>query len=141
MAILIVIIGLLLIIVNAILFKKDSTSFSNVLYSTDDKLSDIDIKIGKLRKEFAETVLELQKEINELKSNNEGIKVENIELNNSVEYSVSHDKKSYGTNNINNINIDKINVFVKKGLSDDEIAQKLNIGKGEVLLIKELYLK
>jgi len=141
LAILIVIIGLLLIIVNAILFKKDSTSFSNVLYSTDDKLSDIDIKIGKLRKEFAETVLELQKEINELKSNNEGIKVENIELNNSVEYSVSHDKKSYGTNNINNINIDKINVFVKKGLSDDEIAQKLNIGKGEVLLIKELYLK
>ncbi|WP_084364474.1 DUF6115 domain-containing protein [Clostridium tepidiprofundi] len=141
MAILLIIIGLLLIIVNAVLLKKDSTSFSNVLYSTDEKLSDIDIKIGKLRNEFAETVLELQKEINELKSNNEGIKVENVEFNNDVNYSVSHDKKSYSTNSVNNVNIDKINILIKKGLSDDEIAQKLNIGKGEVLLIKELYLR
>ena len=35
----------------------------------------------------------------------------------------------------------KVKVLLDKGLSDDEICEKLSIGKGEILLIKNLLIK
>lgn len=41
----------------------------------------------------------------------------------------------------NSLKVDEVKELLLQGIADDEIAQRLNIGKGEVLLIKELYLK
>jgi len=37
--------------------------------------------------------------------------------------------------------VEDVKELLGQGLSEDTIAQRLSIGKGEVLLIKELYLK
>lgn len=47
------------------------------------------------------------------------------------------DNKSSG----NNVKVTEIKTMLDQGLSVDEISEKIGIGKGEVLLIKELYLK
>jgi len=41
----------------------------------------------------------------------------------------------------NSLKVEEVKELLGEGLSEDIIAQRLNIGKGEVLLIKELYLK
>ena len=41
----------------------------------------------------------------------------------------------------NSLKVDEVKELLLQGIAEDEIAQRLNIGKGEVLLIKELYLK
>lgn len=43
--------------------------------------------------------------------------------------------------NDNNVKVTEIKAMLDKGLSVDEVAEKIGIGKGEVLLIKELYIK
>ena len=41
----------------------------------------------------------------------------------------------------NSLKVEEVKELLGEGLSEESIAQRLNIGKGEVLLIKELYLK
>jgi hypothetical protein len=41
----------------------------------------------------------------------------------------------------NNVKVNEIKTMLDEGLSIDEISEKIGIGKGEVLLIKELYIK
>ncbi len=41
----------------------------------------------------------------------------------------------------NSLKVEEVKALLAEGLSEEGIAQQLNIGKGEVLLIKELYLK
>lgn len=41
----------------------------------------------------------------------------------------------------NNVKIDKIRQLVKEGMSVSEVSEKTGIDKGEVLLIKELYIE
>ncbi|WP_346890203.1 hypothetical protein [Clostridium sp. UBA1056] len=41
----------------------------------------------------------------------------------------------------NSLKVEDVKELLGQGLSEDTIAQRLSIGKGEVLLIKELYLK
>lgn len=68
------------------------------------------------------------------------IKAKDIE-NKNIE--VSHDKES----NINgkpkngNLKVDTIRELINLGLTTEEISEKTKISKGEILLIKELYLK
>lgn len=57
-----------------------------------------------------------------------------ININKQCEDSSNEEKKS-------SIKYEEINNLLKQGFSVDEISEKLNIGKGEVLLIIELYLK
>jgi hypothetical protein len=66
-------------------------------------------------------------------------KAEILDYNNikEEENSQNIDKKE----DSNNIKINEIETLIQSGLSMDEISEKLGIGKGEVLLIKELYLK
>lgn len=47
-----------------------------------------------------------------------------------------NNKSSY-----NSVKVDEIKEMIDNGLSVDEISEKIGIGKGEVLLIKELYIK
>lgn len=41
----------------------------------------------------------------------------------------------------NNLKVEDVKTLFQQGLTVEEVAAKLNIGKGEVLLIKELYLR
>lgn len=159
MAIFLIIVGLLLILVNSFALKRESNSFGTSLSKAKSDITDVDVKIGELRKEFAETILEMQLELEEIKKckkvsgisenindfsvKNKGNKYKEIEYNNDkknvIDDSLKKDK--FIDNGPNNVKIDEIKKLVQDEYSDEEIAGKLNISKGEVLLIKELYLK
>lgn len=163
----IIISGVVLIAFNFRAIYKDKKSFKGVLHSAEYNIEDIDVKIGELRREFAESLLDIQKEIDELKNQNESnlnsldkkerlntkeinknddnktidnfqnsIAKNIVYENNTTESSVNENKK---TNN--NLKVQDIETLLAKNKSIDEIAEILKIGKGEVLLIKELYLK
>ncbi|WML35425.1 hypothetical protein [Clostridium sp. OS1-26] len=204
-------IGILLIALNVNAIRKEKKTFSNVLEHSENSMKDYDIEIGKLRKEFAETILELQREIENLKAdrelsendiyiendyrsnnkektennyknedyilNKEDIKYENIsgskdvinsidvnennafvnyliddstpingiDENNTVDKNINKTNEAYQKkdNNVkhNNVKVEEISKLLDEGLSVDEISEKIGIGKGEVLLIKELYIK
>lgn len=50
-------------------------------------------------------------------------------------------KKLLKIKNENKLRIKEVRDLINKGLSIEEIADVLKVGKGEILLIKELYLK
>lgn len=216
MTLVLIIIGAVLIILNvkAVIREKNTKpTFQGILEHTDSEIDDFDIKIGELRREFSETILELQKEIIELKelsenkeisaskteadNNFENIKFleaarvieekqdnEQLNYSNSVpkkteksakvskqamrkgtkayknsklginEKDITDDNKNENYNEVkadnkneiindnhNSIKINEIDKLINEGLSIDEISEKLGIGKGEVLLIKDLYIK
>jgi hypothetical protein len=55
------------------------------------------------------------------------------------EISVMDETQSNETNNVNKIS--EIGELLAKGFSIDDICEKFQMGRGEILLIKELYLK
>lgn len=148
--------GIALIVLNVNAIKKEKKSFSGTLKDKENNMQDYEIEIGKLRRDLSETVLELQQEIEALKltsensvvkQNEDEVKKTNNTINSydivdennkSDEISKSNeDNKSSG----NNVKVTEIKTMLDQGLSVDEISEKIGIGKGEVLLIKELYLK
>lgn len=172
------IIGSLLIVLNIRAINKEKNSFKGILGETSNNMKEFEVEIGKLRREFAETLLELQTEICDLEKRLEGNSSVNnntyIEKNNEInkksvdeelEYhkdaKENYDKESihtekYDSNienvekieekrkdkeNNNSIKIKEIEKLMKKDLSIEEIADTLKISKGEILLIKELYLE
>lgn len=152
-----------LIIIFSLKGLKESQSFSEVLITTSEEIDDVDVRIGKLRREFSETILDLQLEIQELKEemvkcnskeeikSSDNIKEENITSNkiylrdgNMVEYKVNtqNDEKECKVDlSENSIKVEQIKELYNQNFSLEEIAEKLELGKGEVLLIEELYLK
>ena len=129
-SIFLLVIGFLLIIfnVNAIYDKKDD--FKRELENSLNKIN-----------ENKEDGINLQ-EINSQLSEKISLLERQIELNNkdNIQYDVEPLKKEESVDS-NNIKITEIKKLYEKGLSVEEIALELNIGKGEVLLVKELYLK
>lgn len=198
-----IIIGIVLIVLNVRAIKNDKNSFKNMLNSAEDNMAEFDVKIGEARREFSETILELQKEIEGLKNyikenakvsmdriennimevededeeenlallskelykkdvfehskvnlNEENIKSsreESVKAEDNKKITEKVEEKAKIEDNINNSNnkddnngaykVSEIEKMLKQGLSLDDISLKLGIGKGEVLLIKELYLK
>lgn len=151
--ILLLIIGTVLIVLNVKAIKREKSTFKNVLNEKSDNIKDFEIEIGKLRREFAETLLEIQKEVLELK---ESIKDKNIQNeNNSSNIKVKNlkdDKKNISEKEIKNkeqikdkihesVKINEIEKQIKNGVPIEKIADNLKMSKGEILLIKELYLK
>lgn len=165
--ILIILIGIILIILNIKAIKKENKSFDKILEreeSNNDK--DYDLEIIAIRKDLAETVLDLQKEIEELKISINNIKSSKISDDNKIniksfekEDSDNSFQKDYPINNFNedviseinfsnNLSIsndnlksnklEKVKLLLENGLTDDKICEELSIGKGEVLLIKSL---
>lgn len=165
--ILIILIGIILIILNIKAIKKENKSFDKILEreeSNNDK--DYDLEIIAIRKDLAETVLDLQKEIEELKISINNIKSSKISDDNKInikslkkEDSDNSFQKDHPINNFNedviseinfsnNLSIsndnlksnklEKVKLLLENGLTDDKICEELSIGKGEVLLVKSL---
>lgn len=144
-----ILLAICLIIVNIKAIKKEDKSFGNVLKYKEENVTDVNIEIGQLRKDFADTILDLQKQIlslqdtvNKLKNqNNKNIDAnKKVEENNEIKTLLSQENGV-----IDDINKDsksqKIKELLDKDLSDSEICEKLSLGKGEVLLVKNLYKK
>lgn len=165
--ILIILIGIILIILNIKAIKKENKSFDKILEreeSNNDK--DYDLEIIAIRKDLAETVLDLQKEIEELKISINNIKSSKIAddnkiniksfekedsdnsfqkdhpINNFNEDVISEinfsNNSSVSNNNLKSDKLEKVKLLLENGLTDDKICEELSIGKGEVLLVKSL---
>jgi hypothetical protein len=202
------VIGAILIAANIKALKKEKLSFKNSLDIAATEVTDFDIKLTEVRREFAETITELQGEILDLKlriealnnskekglskysiqrenisenikennfyseefqNNNEtntidlnynnnavvleekaNLHMDNISFNDTINISEDpidspqtlekqHEKEK--VNSSNNLKVEDVKALFAEGSSVEEVAAKLNIGKGEVLLIRELYLK
>lgn len=160
MTALLIFIGLILIILNVIAIKKQNKSFDGVLGNAMGDVQNNDIIVGELRQEFSESILELQSEIMDMKEimekNNKSIKNnepmfnknENetiIEENNHIVGDKTDDIAPIAPieelHNDNSSKIEEIKKLFSEGLSLDEISEVMHLGKGEVLLIKDLYIR
>ena len=109
-----------------------------------------------IRKDLAESILDLQHEIDELRQ--ELVQIKGIGQEKTIKlpeksYDIINDNTEDVISNINynnmqhNISDDgqkqdkvpQIKKMIQQGKSDDEICNALNVGKGEVLLIRGLY--
>jgi hypothetical protein len=158
-------IGSILVILNMKAIKKEKSSFNNIFHAAEEDMREFEVRLGEVRKEFSETILELQKEIEDLKKTNnsnyiieeakeyENLSEELIEVpikvgtkekktkSKKASISVNTHIEDYNNSVNNSVKIEEINKLLGKGLSIEDVSIKLGIGKGEVLLIKELYLK
>ncbi|MGL5820790.1 MAG: hypothetical protein ACRCYE_04060 [Sarcina sp.] len=166
MIIYLVIISAILIILNikAINKKDNKNSFEKILNSNKEDISDFTVEMIKLRKELSETVVELQQDIAVLNKDvgdikrkiysNEILK-ENYLMSERLEQDVINDinikkDKTYDdlpeaveifNDNTNSSlkKVEEVKKLLSQGVSDESICTKLEIGRGELLLIKGLY--
>ena len=115
------------------------------------------MKFVDMRKDMAESILDLQKEIQELRTevfnienSNVNIKenIKQVKLDNDIKRDCI-DKDIISEINFNNLNLkdnhcddskfENIKMMIDEGKSDEEICSSLSIGKGEVLLVRALY--
>ncbi|GAA0085581.1 hypothetical protein ACH36K_07735 [Clostridium sp. MB05] len=151
--ILIILIGIILIILNIKAIKKEDKSFEKILKREEvNNNRDYDLEIISIRKDLAETILDLQKEIEELKISINDIKNSTLmddNRSNIENYTEESSDKSINEEVISEINfsnkvnlennkLEKVKKLLENGLTDDKICEELSIGKGEVLLIKSL---
>ncbi|MPL99960.1 hypothetical protein SDC9_46182 [bioreactor metagenome] len=159
--VLIMLIGIILIILNVKAIKKEDKSFENILNREEmNNNRDYDVEIISIRKDLAETVLDLQKEIEELKKSLNHIKnkkevddnkknIDNYKKEDSehilkediIENDIVSEINFNNEEKLQNDKMESVKSFLENGLTDDEICEKLSIGKGEVLLIKSLLRK
>ncbi|MBZ9688060.1 hypothetical protein G9F72_017140 [Clostridium estertheticum] len=151
---LLIFIGLILVILNVLSIKKQSKSFNGALSNAIENTQDYDLRIGELRLEFSESILELQSEIMEMKEIMKKNQVTNKKLNTSYleeAGSIEHNEKIYDENkseiiideadNSSSEKVEGIKRLFSEGLSVEEISEIMHLGKGEVLLIKDLYIR
>ncbi len=180
MYILLIIIGVALIATNIRAIMREENNFSKAMIDAESNIDEVDMRLIEIRSDFAKTITELQREINDLKKVNhtEFIKNELLEKRDDSDKNISNDeyintlvdkidslddniileeknmdelindlkeeeKDSNPKKDIkgNSLKVEEVKALLAEGLSEEGIAQQLNIGKGEVLLIKELYLK
>jgi hypothetical protein len=147
MAIILILFGITIIIYSLYSLLKETespkeNSFKAILKDSADNIDDTKVLIGEMRREFAETILELQKEIISLRENT-SVAEEHIGDSESIvigDFNVES-YKSETPYSVNSIRINDIERLLKEGYSIDEISEKLEVNKGEILLIKDLYLK
>ena len=125
-------IGIALVLLNYKAITKERKSFSSTLSEEKSSISDMDMELGKLRADFSEDILQLQSELLKLR--------ENMEKDTTKEIIIKENPEDL-INNSNSVRIDVIKAMLDEKLSLEEISEKLKIGKGEVLLLKELYIK
>ncbi|NFE20453.1 hypothetical protein FDF42_13795 [Clostridium botulinum] len=210
-AFLLIVIGIALIFINFKAIKKEKGSFSEALKGSMENIDEYKKEIGLIRKEFAETLIDVQKEMEYLKKElnvlkhtyennievetlykknhntnypkesdnnlfqskyidnkndkniskeiNKKIMVNEIDTNNLEKNQKNHkgslkkkhSKSDYHKKNIekdnykngleNSTKVNEVNKLLEEGHTVEEICEILNIGKGEVILIKELYSK
>lgn len=152
MPLILILIGIILIVINYKALRKNDNSFSNIYENKREDLNEVDMKIGQIRKDMAESLLEIQQEILKLKNvdkiDDNLIEVKNSKVK-STEKSKNKDEMKYllTTENsvINDIHFNSKTEQIKKlldmGLDEDQICEKLSLGKGEVQLVKGLFKK
>ncbi|MBU3098640.1 MULTISPECIES: DUF6115 domain-containing protein [Clostridium] len=160
---LLIFIGLILIILNVLSIKKQNKSFNGVLGNAMGNIKDDDIRIGELRAEFSKSILELQSGIMEIKEsmvkndkihkdyeachdNKENtITIDDTKSDNaSITYIAKPDEidsRVLDEPNNSNEKVEEIKRLFSEGSSTDEVCEILHLGKGEVLLIKDLYIR
>ena len=161
---LLIFIGLILVILNVLSIKKQNKSFNGVLGNAMENVQDYDIVVGELRREFSESILELQSEIMDIreimeknniivkkyvhqvpKDNKTNIDAPeqdvNLEEDNVKIYEIKKENSIDKSQNSNSAKVDEIKRLFSEGLALDEVAEILHLGKGEVLLIKDLYIR
>lgn len=149
------IIGVLLIAFNIKAIKEEKSSFSGRLKLKEQDLDEVMMEIGQIRQEFAESLLTIQQSMEEIKTrvenlenkqyNGENIKIEMRNPSNYDETTKANEDTDVLEINKdleeNNVKINEVEALLMENISIEEISKRLNIGKGEVLLIKDLYLK
>lgn len=129
-------IAIILIVFNVNAVKKENSgSFTAVLKERQDNINEYDIKLGEIRKEYAENITEVQKEIEELKKQISEITKKSEVMYDKIDNGVDEQKSPPKTDDKKSEEIKKL---LKEGKSDDEICALTGLGKGEVLLIKGL---
>lgn len=129
-------IAIILIVFNVNAVKKENSgSFTAVLKERQDNINEYDIKLGEIRKEYAENITEVQKEIEELKKQISEITKKSEVMHDKIDNGVNDQKDSPKADDKKSEEIKKL---LKEGKSDDEICALTGLGKGEVLLIKGL---
>lgn len=147
MPLFLILIALALIILNLIAIKKEKKSFREVLENKNENIQDFEIELGRFRKEVAETFLDIQKEIEDIKSSIDSSKLETSNsdegdnFNSNEEIFTLLDNRNYNDREDQNEKVKAVVELFSLGKNIDEICEELNLGKGEVLLIKELYKK
>lgn len=132
--------------------KEVNKSFDNILKEKEENMSDYELEIGRLRKDFSETIIELQQDIYSLKEEIHKLKRSKIYCEDQEQKTEkitelkeelvdNKDEDIMGSSNYNEDKIRNAYHLIKKGITDDEICRTLKIGKGELLLIKGLYKK
>ena len=129
--ILIVTIGILLIWVNRKEFKREKSTFKEILTNRTDTITEVEVEIQNLRRDFAETIGVLQMDIKNLSKDIDNLKGTQVIEESSIESDFSNSEKSN--------NVEEVKKLIEQGVSIDDICKILSIGKGEVLLIKDLY--
>lgn len=129
--ILIVTIGILLIWINRKEFKVKNSGFKEVLINKTDTITEVEIEIQNLRRDFAETIGVLQMDIKNLSKDIDNLKGTQVTEESIIENDFSNSGKSN--------NVEEVKRLIEQGISIDDICKILSIGKGEVLLIKDLY--
>jgi F0F1-type ATP synthase membrane subunit b/b' len=153
---LIILIGIVLIFFNYNAIKKDKKSFNNILGDEINNMDEFKVLLEETKEEFNEVILELRREIQDINDKfNATLKInkkddessmKKVEVYDKIDDNKSKSKIKSKTNktlntDANTVKINEVEELMKQGLNIDEIAERLNVGKGEVLLIKELYLK
>lgn len=148
MVIFLVIIALFLIVMNIKAVISEKASFKELMQFNSENSTAESLEILELRRDLGETVAELQREILELralikdtnrdflqKAPMEIIKVADLH---SQENNSGDETQYYKDASSKN---DKVIDMLLKGIEEDKICTDLGIGRGEVLLIKQLYLR
>ncbi|MBU3218572.1 DUF6115 domain-containing protein [Clostridium algidicarnis] len=143
MPIVLIIIAVLLIIFNIKAIKNEDKKFKDVLDEKERSMTPSDIAIGEIRKDVAESLLEIQQDIELLKHSVIKYDKEQDKENDKEEENKEDQNKEEENEEKTDEN-NKVTAVIKLlsiGKDVDEISTELNLGKGEVLLIKELYKK
>ncbi|MDP4091318.1 MAG: hypothetical protein Q8930_18890 [Bacillota bacterium] len=145
MAVILILLGIVLVIFSSYSIVKESTGneergFSKVLKTEEKNVKSIDFTIVEMRREFAETIMELQMDILNLKEKLDlDDSEENVKEKEEEENPIQPDSEEKLT--LNGVKINDISRLLNEGYTLDDISEKLEISKGEILLIKDLYLK
>lgn len=136
-----ILIGIILIIYGGISIRKQKLKndesrdlFKNVLEKNENELTDYQLEIGKLRKYVGESLSDLQQEILEIK-----IKLDMIKENDFNYDNIENDHTSR-LMEMTKKTLD-ISELIEKGYKDEDICKELSVTKGEILLVRNLYMK
>ena len=141
MEIFIIIVGLILIISNyKKVFNEEITFADELKLKKKDELS---VKLIELRSEIGESFLQEQQEIEELKTKiyevNEEVNFLKEALKDTQLKKGNNKKQKDKKDSIDNVKVEEIRELLIENVPIEDICHKTGAGKGEVLLIKELF--